>query len=552
MAERRSRLLVAAALAGLTVTAAAFAGATPSSAAPPGPPVNERVDRPLVARGSTPAVRSAPRRLSSQAVGERENPTVPDGAPRGLADPVRQAGVAGSSTASGTAVTDSSSFLGLGVGETTFTMKYAPPDTNAAVGLDRVVQTVNVMVGVYAKNDVLNADGTVKVAAGKLVTPAFLGSTLFGGLVGTAGGRCATRDDGDPVVQYDQDNGRWLFSQFVADKAPYLECVAVSKTSDPTGEYWAYAYSYGTDFPDYPKIGVWPGSYVVTYNTFRQGRTFNGAEACALDRAKMITGAPAAQQCFKTKSYASLMPADQDGPTAAPTGTDAYVLNVSSGKLRLWRLKVDWTTTANSRFTGPVDVSGTAAWSAPCSGACVSQPGTTQKLDGLADRLMYRLAYRNRGGTQSLLVNHSVGNGSGVLAPRWYELRPSGSGLAVEQQGTYAPDATSRWMGSIAMNRAGDIALAYSASSGSISPALRWAGRPAGSAEATGTLGDEVSIIAGAGSQVGLSRWGDYSSMDVDPSDDCTFWFTSEYLTSGGSFNWSTRIAKLKVSSCGL
>lgn len=530
------RLLTAVAVAGALSTLAALTVAAPSSAAAPTAEPSTRVDRPLVAHGVTPAVRDARRRVETEQARERENPALPDTAPAGRRDAVLQTQAAATSTTTTTPA--GPGFKGLGVDDTAFRLQYAPPDTNAAVGPDRVVQTVNVMVGVYDK------------AGARLAAP-FYGSTLMGGLASTAGARCAQRDDGDPVVQYDQAHDRWLFTQFVSDKAPYLECVAVSRSSDPLGAYDAYAYSYGTDFPDYPKVGIWPGSYVVTYNTFARGRTFNGAEVCALDREKLFarTGNPA-QQCFKTsKSYSGLLPSDVDG-TPPPAGSDAYVVGLSGGSLASWRLHVDWTATARTSLTGPTPVGGVASYTAPCGGACVVQPGTTQKLDALSDRLMYRLAYRNRNGTESLMVDHSVGSGSG-LAPRWYELTPSmpDSGLKVAQQGTYAPDGTSRWMGSVAMNKAGDIALAYSASSGTTYPSLRWAGRP-GTTTTAGQLGTELPLVTGAGSQVSLSRWGDYSSMRVDPVDDCTFWFTSEYLLSGGSFNWSTWIAPLKVSDC--
>lgn len=288
----------------------------------------------------------------------------------------------------------------------------------------------------------------------------------------------------------------------------------MSRSGDPLGAYSAYAYSYGNDLPDYPTIGVWPGSSLVTDNTFRQGRSFNGAEVCALDRARLVAGLAAAQQCFKTSTaFSGLLPSDLDGNTPPPDA-DAYVLGLAGGAPRVWRLHVDWAAAAKTTLTGPGTVAGVAAYDAPCGGACVAQPGVTQRLDALSDRLMYRLAYRNRGGVQ----------------------------------GTYAPDGTSRWMGSIAMNAAGDIALGYSASRSTTSPSLRWAGRPA--TATAGLLGAELPVAVGGGSQTGLSRWGDCSSMRVDPVDDCTFWFTSEYLTREGSLNGSTRIAALKVSDC--
>jgi hypothetical protein len=196
------------------------------------------------------------------------------------------------------------------------------------------------------------------------------------------------------------------------------------------------------------------------------------------------------------------------------------------------------------------------AFSAACSGGgtCIPQPGTSQKLDSLADRLMYRLAYRNFGSYESLVVNHSVAVGSGrsktqTVGVRWYELRNPNATPTVFQQGTFAPDSIFRWMGSIAMDKVGNMALGYSASSTSVAPSIRYTGRLV--TDPPGTMQTETVIQAGGGSQLrNLNRWGDYSSMAVDPSDDCTFWYTTEYLKANGTFNWSTKIASFKFPSC--
>jgi hypothetical protein len=214
---------------------------------------------------------------------------------------------------------------------------------------------------------------------------------------------------------------------------------------------------------------------------------------------------------------------------------------------------VDFTNTANSTFTGPINIP-VAAFTEACSGGtCVPQPSTKQKLDSLADRLMYRLAYRNRSGTESLVANHSIfvsgSRHSQVDGVRWYEIRTPNATPTLFQQGTFSPDSTSRWMGSIAMDKVGNIAVGYSASSGSVFPAIRFTGRVP--TDPLGTLEGESSIQTGAGSQLAnLSRWGDYSSMSIDPVDDCTFWYTSEYLMNSGTFNWSTRIASFKLAGC--
>jgi hypothetical protein len=189
-----------------------------------------------------------------------------------------------------------------------------------------------------------------------------------------------------------------------------------------------------------------------------------------------------------------------------------------------------------------------ASFSEACSGgACIPQPGTTQKLDSLADRLMYRLSYRNFGTYASLLVNHSVTAGS-VTGVRWYELRDSGAGPTVAQQGTYAPDSSYRWMGSIAQDKQGNIAAGYSVSSSSLQPSIRFATRAP--SDPAGQLSGEVNLLSGTGSQSGHSRWGDYSSISLDPVDDCTMWFTTEYLGQNGDFIWSTHIDHFKLGTC--
>jgi hypothetical protein len=229
-------------------------------------------------------------------------------------------------------------------------------------------------------------------------------------------------------------------------------------------------------------------------------------------------------------------------------------MNFGAGSLRLWKFDVDWATPANTRLIGPSTVSGVASFSTACNGgACIPQPGTTQKLASLGDRLMYRLAYRNFGTHESLVVNHSIKtglNGTGPSGIRWYEVRSPAGTPAVYQQGTYAPDSVYRWMGSGAMDQAGNLAIGYSAASSTVKPGLRWAGRLA--SDPLGTLGQgEGEIVTGQGVQLtGLDRWGDYTALSVDPVDDCTFWYVGQYLRADGTWNWSTRIASWKFPAC--
>lgn len=433
-------------------------------------------------------------------------------------------------------------FEGVGQGfsgpQGTFTVNSAPPDTNGAVGATQYVQIVNSAFAVFDKS-------TKAVVYGPVTT-----NTLWSGF----GGPCETDNDGDAVVVYDKAAGRWVISQFAVTAAPYFQCVAVSATSDATGAYYRYAFPYGSSFPDYPKMGVWPDAYYETFNMFN-GNTFAGAKLCAYDRNSMLSGAAATQQCFQlSTSYGGVLPADLDGSTAPPAGSPNYLMNFGSNSLNLWKFHVDWINTANTTLAGPTNIP-VASFAAACSGGtCIPQYGTRQKLDSLADRLMFRLAYRNFGTYQSLVVSHSVKVGTSRKNPytgiRWYEIRnPSGTPV-VYQQSTFSPDTNYRWMGSVAMDKLGDMALGYSVSSSSIHPGIRYTGRLV--SDAPSTMQAENSIIEGLGSQSGnnLSRWGDYSAMTVDPTDDCTFWYTTEYLQNTGSFNWNTRIASFKFPSC--
>jgi hypothetical protein len=379
------------------------------------------------------------------------------------------------------------------------------------------------------------------------------GNAVFAGM----NSRCATTNDGDPIVQYDQMADRWVLTQFVAGSAPYLQCVAVSTSPDPTGTYNRYEFSYASDFNDYGKMGVWTdgtaanSSYVMTFNMFKRGRTFAGANVCAYERDKMLVGAAARQLCSRTStSYGSLQPTDIEGTTLPAAGTASPLLSITSTSLLSWKFAVNWTA-GTGTLSGPVTVAGVAAFSRACGGGtCIPQPGTTQQLDSLADRLMYRLSYRKFSDHESLLINHSVAN-AGSTAVRWYELRNASTTPTVYQQGTYAPDSNYRWMGSAAMDKTGGIGIGYNVSnSTNINPSVRYAGR--GPGDALGVLGGETTLLAGPGVQTGnsLSRWGDYSTLSIDPVDGCTMVFTTEFIPSNGSFNWSTYIGSFKLSTC--
>ncbi len=427
------------------------------------------------------------------------------------------------------------SFEGLGQGQYGFGVQYIPPDTNGTVGATQYVQWVNASFAVFDK-----------ATGAKLLGPV-LGNTLWSGF----GGGCQTNNNGDPVVTYDKLANRWVMSQFSVGTTPYLQCIAVSQTSDATGAWYRYSFSYGNnDFDDYPKMGVWPDAYYETFDMFFNGQSYIGPDACAYDRNKMLAGLAATQQCFQqSASIGPLLPADLDGTTPPPAGSPNYLLTFGTNTLDLYKFHVDWTTPTNSTFTGPTVIN-VAAFNPLCGGGqCVAEPGG-YTLDSLGDRLMHRLAYRNFGTHESLVVDHSVtaGSSGGV---RWYEIQnPSGTPV-VAQQSTYAPDSSYRWMGSVAMDQAGNLAVGYSKSSSSVYPSVAFAGRLA--TDPVSTLQAETLVVGGTGSQNYNSnnRWGDYSAMQVDPVDDCTFWYTQEYIKTTGAFNWNTRIANFKFTNCG-
>ena len=461
--------------------------------------------------------RDRPLRLLQRGVASHQN------------DPVVQ-----STTGATVAATSGLNFAGVGNGDYGFVPNAAPPDTNGAVGATQYVQWVNESFAVFDKT------------TGALLLGPVAGNTLWSGF----GGGCQTNNDGDPVVQYDKAANRWVMTQFSVTTTPFLQCVAVSQTSDATGAWYRYAFTQ-PNFNDYPKVGVWPDGYYVSYNMFN-GNTFVGGRACAMDRSKMLTGAAATQVCFQLSSaFGGLLPSDLDGATPPPAGApNPFVaFGNNSASLDIWKFHVDFATPANSTFA-QTNIPA-PAFNVACSGGgtCIPQQGTNNQLDSLADRLMHRLAYRNFGDHESLVVNHSVTAGSSV-GIRWYEIRNPNGAAYVFQAGTYAPDANYRWMGSIAMDKVGNIALGYSVSGTSLFPSIRYTGRLPGDAAGQLTAG-ESSIVTGGGAQTGnLHRWGDYSALTIDPSDDCTFFYTTEYLKASGSFNWSTRIASFKFPSC--
>ncbi len=407
----------------------------------------------------------------------------------------------------------------------------APPDTDGDVGPDHFFQMVNNGFAIYNKTGV------------KVYGPAD-NITLWNGFPGP----WSSTNDGDPVVLYDEYADRWIATQFSLPyypNGPFYELVAVSETGDAMGEWYRYAFEFD-NMPDYPKFGVWPDGYYFTSNQFDHG-AWQGGAVSILNRDAMLVGNPDAEMLFfeMGSSNGSLLPADADGTLAPPPGAPCYFVSLSGASLKMWESNVDWNTPEDAS----VDYIGyVAVESYSDNSISISQPGTSQKLDDLAGRLMYRLQYRNFGDYEVMLTNHTVNAGSGRAGVRWYELRKYGAEWELYQQGTFAPaDGASRWMASIAMNDQGDIALGYSMSSSTKFPSIYMAGQ---TAEATMGLGvldiDEVAIVNGTKSQSGVERWGDYAAMSVDPEDGTTFWFTTQY--SNGGWNWRTQICAVNFA----
>src|SRR6266849_6733500 len=416
---------------------------------------------------------------------------------------------------------------------------FVPPDTNGAVGATQFVQIVNVTLAVYDKR------------TGTLVLGPEAINTIWRGF----GGACEAGNGGDPIVLHDELADRWLISQlqFNSTFSSNQQCVAVSTSSDATGTYNRYEFDFGVNLPDYPKFGVWPDAYYYSANIFPSGHTFAGAQACAFDRAAMLAGSSATKICFQNaSSVASLLPSDLDGGTLPPSGSPNFFVEIAdSTDLDLFQFHVDFANPTNSSFTGPAAIS-VAPFSEICNRAinlaCIPEPPPGEKVDGLGDRLMFRLAYRNFGDHESLVVNHTVAGGP-LAAVRWYEIRSPGAVPFVYQQETLYDPNINFWLGSVAMDKNGDMALGFSASSRSLFPSIYVAGRQ--STDAVDTMSGPLIVITGTGAQFhSFNRWGDYSSMSIDPTDDCTFWYTNEYYQTTSSFNWHTHVQSFKFNSC--
>lgn len=418
----------------------------------------------------------------------------------------------------------------------------APPDPNGEVGDTQYVQIVNEGYQVFSKSNGSSQLGPVGIA------------TLWSGF----GGVCETGGNGDPVVLYDQLAGRWVVSQFAGSSGtPTDECAAVSTTSDATGKYYRYDFALGSNYFDYPKLSVWPDAYYLGENVFNSaGTSYLGPQPFALDRTAMLAGKPAAfvSPGIQSSALGFMMPGDMDGSILPPTGAPNPWLSTAGNSWSLYRFHVDFGTPANTTFTlgGSVVPAGYTRL-CPTTRACVPESGVASNsyLDGIGDRPMFRLAYRRFADGHEALVGNRTVSANSVAGIRWFEINNATGGTPTfVQQSTYQPDTTWRWLGSAAMDGQGDLVVGFSASSSSINPQIRYAGRLSSDPLSQLAQG-ESTLFAGTGSQSGTSnRWGDYSDLTVDPVDDCTFWYTNEYYATTSSFNWRTRIGSFKFASC--
>jgi len=456
-----------------------------------------------------------------------------------------------------------------------------PPDPVGAVGPNHYVEMVNLTFAVYDK------------AGNTLIGPVAIGSLWSGYAVPDC-----TDPSGDPVVMYDQLEDRWVLTQFTTSglddpTKPFWNCVAISVSGDPTGAYYRYAFQTANFqfFPDYPKYGVWTDSYLLTTREF--GPTVEyGIGVYALEKNKMLAGNPNARAvsffldgndpAILPLVGDGLLPAYIDGTRRPRDHVPAPIVGTQDNNadygatfdaLNIWELDVQWKATPSASLALatqlPVAAFDSIFPCAPDARDCLPQPGIVnpaQYLDILSyrQRPTWRLAYRNFGKYEALVTAQSVEARPGVAGMRWYEIRrvitpgqpDQPSQYSVFQQGTYAPnDGVHRWMGSVAMDRQGNIAMGYSVVNGTnVFPGIRYTGRLAADPLGQMTLG-EGTIINGSGVQrTTNSRWGDYTSLNVDPSDDCTFWYVNEYYTAAGQASstagWQTRIASFKLPGC--
>lgn len=480
-----------------------------------------------------------------------------------------------------------------------------PSDNSLAVGPNHIVQIVNSRIAIYSKR-ARKYDKTGTILYGAAATKSVW--TGFGGV-------CEARNNGDAVVRYDQLAGRWLivmpiFSRIGPDEFPgetgppsgkpvppgqlartgeasspgaaaalplnppqppallergerppekkeggWAMCYAVSTGPDPLGTYYRYAFE-RTLFPDYPRPAVWIDGYYTPTST---GDDVIQKQTCISDRAKMLRGQAATEQCIVIDGVNFLNNADIDGQKLPPKGAPNIMMAAGGTQLKkvfhddgiyFWKVHVDWNSPGNTRADGPVKIN-VAPYHYLCNGqlsSCVPQPGTERRLDVQGDKIMQRLVYRNVGRHESIVAAHSIATqaGGGV---RWYEFRlDKKRDPVLYQQGTYAPEGFYRWMPSIAIDRKGDIGVGYSFGGLPNFAGQRFAARQADDPKGKLTLHETV-LARGEASQTNTLRWEDYATTAMDPSDDCTFWYVGDYLKEGDKA-YRTKIGSFRLPNC--
>jgi len=475
-----------------------------------------------------------------------------------------------------------------------------PSDNSLAVGPDHIFQTVNTRVAIYTKKG-QRFHQTGKVLYGPVVTNA-----VFAGF----GGQCETRNNGDAVVRYDQLAGRWLIvmpifgrgpvrpdqpepgkdgqpaqtsppgrpgqpglpfqlvppaepnpanpnraTPATSGQGPFSMCYAVSRTSDPLGQYYRYEFL-RPFFPDYPRPAIWPDGYYLPTST---SDDLIQKHACVVERNKMLKGLPATEQCFVIDGVNFLNNADIDGMGLPPRGAPNIMMAAGGAQLKnilfddvilVWKFHVDWQSPAKTELVGPTKIL-VAPYQYLCGGQltnCVPQPGTDSRLDSQGDKIMARLVYRKVNGHESIVAVHSVNTEARGGGVRWYEFRlDKNREPLLYQQGTYAPDNYYRWMASPVMDRKGNIGIGYSFGGTPNFPGQRFAGRLANDPLGQLTLRETI-LVEGESAQK-VMRWEDYTQTAMDPSDDCTIWYVGDYLKKGQA-NYSSRIGAFRLPGC--
>lgn len=410
-----------------------------------------------------------------------------------------------------------------------------PADPCIAVGPNHVVQMINGISGAYIR--VYNKTGSV------------LQNNTYMDLITGIGGH------GDPIVQYDEIEDRWIMAELAHYGNQVI--IAVSATNNPLGEYHVYTIDTPA-FPDYPKIAIWSDAYFMTTNEDGVSGIY------AMDKHRMMSGLSDARTQrftipeFQNIGFQASTPVGIDGDNPPPANAPGLILrmaddgwanSISQDRLELFECHVDFNNSNNSYLSNPKYIITQPYDTELCgytSFACVEQPNVDLNLDPLREVLMHKVSYRNFGTHQSIVCTHATDvDGSDRVGVRWYELRKS-SNWKIHQQGTYAPnDGNSRWMASIGMNDEGAIGLAYNISSNSLYPSIRYTGRKA--CDDLGVMTYPETTIKEGESHSNSNRWGDYTTMAVDPVNN-SFWYTAAYARGG---SWKTHIAKFTMDNCG-